>query len=95
VQHDDVVARLDDREVKFRVQPRLVRRIALLVRDLHLAEDRVDDRQVGIRSQPRGAFRGQPLHVAAKADVVEHGLVMGGEQSTSAGENAEPSTSAT
>jgi hypothetical protein len=45
-----------------------------------LQKDRVDDRQVGIRSQPCGAFRGQPLHVAAKADVVEDGLVMGGKQ---------------
>ena len=80
MQHDDVVACLNDCHVKGSVKLRLTRRVALLVRRFHLPEDRVDHLQVGFRSQRGSSFGRKALHVPTKGYIVEHGLFMRGEQ---------------
>ena len=77
MQHDDVVARLNNRQMKVGVEPCLVARVALGLRQFHFFKDRVDHFEVCIGPKPRGPLSCQALHVAPKADVVEHCLVVG------------------
>ena len=80
VQHDDVVARLDDGHVELGVQPassaglRLRWAASILAKTLSITARSVSE------PSARRAFGGQPLHVAAEGDVVEHRLVVIGEQ---------------
>ena len=67
MQHDDIVAGLDDRHVKLGIQLRLVRRIAFGMGGLHLLKQAVDHRKVGIGPQPRGSLCRQPLQSRRKA----------------------------
>ena len=76
VQHDDVMAGLDDGQMEIRVQLRFFGGIAFLMRGLHPGEERVDHPEVGVGAMGRGAFGGEPFHVAAEAQVIEHRLVM-------------------
>lgn len=58
------------------VEPRLVGRVSFRVGGFHLSKDCVDHLEVRIGGETCGAFGGEPFHVAAKRDVVEHSLVM-------------------
>ena len=79
------MAGLDDGHVELRVQRRLILGVPLLMRGLHLGEDRGDDGEVGVAAQTRGALGGKPLHVAAEIEVVEDRLVMAAEQADQRG----------
>ncbi|OIQ64585.1 hypothetical protein GALL_538630 [mine drainage metagenome] len=76
VQHDDVVARLDDCHVEFGVKAGLIRRVPLGMSGFHLGEQGIDKHQVGVRAEGGGAFGRHRLHVAAEREVIEHRLVM-------------------
>ena len=80
MQHDDVVAGLNDRHMKFGVQGRFIGRVALGVRRLHFQKNRVDHLQVGIRPQCRRTFGCQPFHITAESDVIEHRFFVTGKQ---------------
>ena len=80
VQHDHIVAGLDDRHVELRIELRLFFGVAPGMGRRHLFEDHVDDREIGVRGQPRGPLRRQTLHVTSKAQVVEHGLFVTGKK---------------
>ncbi len=80
VQHDDIVAGFDDGGMKQRVQPGLFVRIVAGMGHGHLVEYRLDHHQVTVGGMQGRALGGKRLHIAAERYIVEHGLVMRGEQ---------------
>ena len=80
MEHDHIMARLDDRKMEVRIQLRFFLRCVFVMRSLHLLKDGIDHIQIGLRAEFCGALCGKSFHISAKGEVVEHRIIMAREK---------------